>query len=71
MEKEKEFWVFLILGNLGFNGFVALTRYCRFLLFGFEEDEMGLGFGCLRRSERFDWLGSGLCFGRVTGVKGK
>lgn len=22
------------------NGFVALTRYCRFLLFGFEEDEM-------------------------------
>lgn len=21
------------------NGFVALTRYCRFLLFGFEEDE--------------------------------
>ncbi|XP_042484725.1 U-box domain-containing protein 17-like [Macadamia integrifolia] len=23
------------------NGFVALTRYCRFLLFGFEEEEMG------------------------------
>ena len=71
LEKEKEFRVFLILGNPGFNGFIALTRYCRFLLFGFEEDEMGLGFGCLRRPERFDWLGSGLCFGRVTGVKGK
>lgn len=24
------------------NGFVALTRYCRFLLFGFEEDDMQL-----------------------------
>ncbi|XP_021890858.1 U-box domain-containing protein 17 [Carica papaya] len=23
------------------NGFVAITRYCRFLLFGFEEDEFG------------------------------
>ncbi|XP_043725910.1 U-box domain-containing protein 17-like [Telopea speciosissima] len=25
------------------NGFVALTRYCRFLLFGFEDEEMGTG----------------------------
>ncbi|KNA16628.1 hypothetical protein SOVF_086890 [Spinacia oleracea] len=25
------------------NGFVALTRYCRFLLFGFEEEEMEMG----------------------------
>ncbi|KAK8675598.1 hypothetical protein V6N13_033663 [Hibiscus sabdariffa] len=27
------------------NGFVAVTRYCRFLLFGFEEDEVKLPFG--------------------------
>ncbi|KAE8696484.1 U-box domain-containing protein 17 [Hibiscus syriacus] len=27
------------------NGFVAITRYCRFLLFGFEEDELQLPFG--------------------------
>ncbi|BBH01010.1 Far-red impaired responsive family protein [Prunus dulcis] len=27
------------------NGFVAFTRYCRFLLFGFEEDEVELGIG--------------------------
>ncbi|KAH7545024.1 U-box domain-containing protein 17 [Ziziphus jujuba] len=27
------------------NGFVALTRYCRFLLFGFEEDEVELRVG--------------------------
>ncbi|KAL6206746.1 hypothetical protein ACLB2K_023993 [Fragaria x ananassa] len=27
------------------NGFVAFTRYCRFLLFGFEEDEVELGGG--------------------------
>ncbi|GKU92405.1 hypothetical protein SLEP1_g6137 [Rubroshorea leprosula] len=27
------------------NGFVAIIRYCRFLLFGFEEDEVGLGSG--------------------------
>ncbi|XP_007025299.2 PREDICTED: U-box domain-containing protein 17 [Theobroma cacao] len=27
------------------NGFVAITRYCRFLLFGFEEDEVQLAFG--------------------------
>ncbi|GKU94353.1 hypothetical protein SLEP1_g7856 [Rubroshorea leprosula] len=27
------------------NGFVAITRYCRFLLFGFEEDEIELGSG--------------------------
>ena len=52
LEKEKEFWVFLILGNSSFNGFIALTRYCRFLLFGFEEDEVGLGFGCLRRPRK-------------------
>ncbi|XP_010248377.1 PREDICTED: U-box domain-containing protein 17-like [Nelumbo nucifera] len=25
------------------NGFVALTRYCRFLLFGFEDEEVGSG----------------------------
>ncbi|KAF8413701.1 hypothetical protein HHK36_001693 [Tetracentron sinense] len=25
------------------NGFIALTRYCRFLLFGFEEDEEEMG----------------------------
>ena len=49
LEKER---VFLILGNPGFNGFVALTRYCGFLLFGFEEDEVGLGFRCLRRPRK-------------------
>ncbi|OMO65468.1 Armadillo [Corchorus olitorius] len=27
------------------NGFVAITRYCRFLLFGFEEDEVQLASG--------------------------
>ncbi|XVE88250.1 hypothetical protein DITRI_Ditri19aG0054800 [Diplodiscus trichospermus] len=27
------------------NGFVAITRYCRFLLFGFEEDEVQMSFG--------------------------
>ncbi|XP_022715728.1 U-box domain-containing protein 17-like [Durio zibethinus] len=27
------------------NGFVAITRYCRFLLFDFEEDEVQLSFG--------------------------
>ncbi|XP_044461967.1 U-box domain-containing protein 17-like [Mangifera indica] len=27
------------------NGFVAVTRYCRFLLFGFEEDEVRLRIG--------------------------
>ncbi|XVE51507.1 hypothetical protein DITRI_Ditri02bG0047500 [Diplodiscus trichospermus] len=27
------------------NGFVAITRYCRFLLLGFEEDEVQLSFG--------------------------
>ncbi|KAL9236858.1 hypothetical protein vseg_011480 [Gypsophila vaccaria] len=27
------------------NGFVALTRYCRFMLFGFENDELETGFG--------------------------
>ncbi|KAL5774205.1 hypothetical protein ACOSP7_011762 [Xanthoceras sorbifolium] len=27
------------------NGIVAITRYCRFLLFGFEEDEAELGIG--------------------------
>ncbi|GLT29639.1 hypothetical protein SLA2020_044920 [Shorea laevis] len=27
------------------NGFVAITRYCRFLLFGFEEDGIELGSG--------------------------
>ena len=60
LEKER---VFLILGNPGFNGFVALTRYCGFLLFGFEEDEVGLlplpsivGFCYLGlRKMRWDW----------------
>ncbi|KAB1221543.1 U-box domain-containing protein 17 [Morella rubra] len=27
------------------NGFVAITRYCRFLLFGFEDDEVRSGIG--------------------------
>ncbi|XP_044496783.1 U-box domain-containing protein 17 [Mangifera indica] len=27
------------------NGFVAVTRYCRFLLFGYEEDVVALGIG--------------------------
>ncbi|KAF8391195.1 hypothetical protein HHK36_023497 [Tetracentron sinense] len=27
------------------NGFVALIRYCRFLLFGYEEDDEEMGFG--------------------------
>ncbi|KAE8722986.1 U-box domain-containing protein 17 [Hibiscus syriacus] len=27
------------------NGFVAITRYCRFLLFGFEEDELQFSLG--------------------------
>ncbi|KAL4387565.1 hypothetical protein GQ457_09G003230 [Hibiscus cannabinus] len=27
------------------NGFVAITRYCSFLLFGFEEDKLQLSFG--------------------------
>ncbi|XP_062096496.1 U-box domain-containing protein 17 [Humulus lupulus] len=31
------------------NGFVALTRYSRFLLFGFEEDEVELGTGTLKK----------------------
>ena len=60
LEKER---VFLILGNPGFNGFVALTRYCGFLLFGFKEDEVGLlplpsivGFCYLGlRKMRWDW----------------
>lgn len=34
------------------NGFVALTRYCRFLLFGFEEDEVGSGIGSVRRPRK-------------------
>ncbi|KAK6917735.1 U-box domain [Dillenia turbinata] len=31
------------------NGFVAMTRYCRFLLFGFESDEVELGFMNFKR----------------------
>ncbi|XP_057948642.1 U-box domain-containing protein 17 [Malania oleifera] len=31
------------------NGFVALTRYCRFFLFGFEEDVLELCFGNQKR----------------------
>ncbi|XP_059664448.1 U-box domain-containing protein 17 [Cornus florida] len=34
------------------NGFVALTRYCRFLLFGFEEDEVEFGIGKHRRPRK-------------------
>ncbi|BFG27980.1 hypothetical protein CerSpe_142540 [Prunus speciosa] len=34
------------------NGFVAFTRYCRFLLFGFEEDEVELGIGNNQRKPR-------------------
>ncbi|XP_028770127.1 U-box domain-containing protein 17-like [Neltuma alba] len=34
------------------NGLVALTRYCRFLLFGFEEDELELCSGCKKKPRR-------------------
>ncbi|KAM1032981.1 hypothetical protein FF1_036538 [Malus domestica] len=34
------------------NGFVAFTRYCRFLLFGFEEDEVESGIGNNQRKPR-------------------
>ncbi|KAJ7968775.1 RING-type E3 ubiquitin transferase [Quillaja saponaria] len=34
------------------NGFVALTRYCRFLLFGFEEDEVELVIGNQKKPEK-------------------
>ncbi|KAM5587881.1 U-box domain-containing protein 17 [Rosa sericea] len=34
------------------NGFVAFTRYCRFLLFGFEEDEVGVGVGGQRKPRK-------------------
>ncbi|PRQ29254.1 putative aminoacyltransferase, E1 ubiquitin-activating enzyme [Rosa chinensis] len=34
------------------NGFVAFTRYCRFLLFGFEEDEVGVGVGSQRKPRK-------------------
>ncbi|XP_015066698.1 U-box domain-containing protein 17 [Solanum pennellii] len=34
------------------NGFVALMRYCRFLLFGFEEDDMGLRLGKHKKPKR-------------------
>ncbi|KAJ0018915.1 hypothetical protein Pint_10330 [Pistacia integerrima] len=34
------------------NGFVAVTRYCRFLLFGFEEDEVGLGIGSQKKPRK-------------------
>ncbi|KAM7500579.1 hypothetical protein LguiA_024993 [Lonicera macranthoides] len=34
------------------NGFVALARYCRFLLFGFEEDEVELGIGENKKLKR-------------------
>ncbi|KAL3377041.1 hypothetical protein AABB24_003451 [Solanum stoloniferum] len=34
------------------NGFVALMRYCRFLLFGFEEDDMGLRLGKHKKLKR-------------------
>ncbi|PON95824.1 Beta-catenin [Trema orientale] len=34
------------------NGFVALTRYCRFLLFGFEEDEVEVGTGSQKKPRK-------------------
>ncbi|KAK7306492.1 hypothetical protein VNO77_44437 [Canavalia gladiata] len=34
------------------NGLVAMTRYCRFLLFGFEEDELDLGNGSQKKPGR-------------------
>lgn len=34
------------------NGFVALMRYCRFLLFGFEEDDVGLGVGKHKKQKK-------------------
>ncbi|XAR59265.1 Ubiquitin--protein ligase [Bertholletia excelsa] len=34
------------------NGFVALTRYCRFLLFGFDDDEMELGSGKRKKPKK-------------------
>ncbi|KAK8989523.1 hypothetical protein V6N11_063945 [Hibiscus sabdariffa] len=34
------------------NGFVAITRYCRFLLFGFEEDELHLSYGNKKRPRK-------------------
>ncbi|XP_020232324.1 U-box domain-containing protein 17 [Cajanus cajan] len=34
------------------NGLVAMTRYCRFLLFGFEEDELSLENGTKKKSRR-------------------
>ncbi|KAK8618519.1 hypothetical protein V6N13_132508 [Hibiscus sabdariffa] len=34
------------------NGFVAVTRYCRFLLFGFEEDELHLSYGNKKRPRK-------------------
>lgn len=34
------------------NGFVALTRYCRFLLIGFEEDEVEFGSGSQKKPRK-------------------
>ncbi|XP_050368119.1 U-box domain-containing protein 17 [Argentina anserina] len=34
------------------NGFVAFTRYCRFLLFGFEEDEVEQGAGSQKKARK-------------------
>lgn len=34
------------------NGFVAITRYCRFLLFGFNENEAELGVGSQRKPRK-------------------
>ncbi|WCJ27251.1 U-box domain-containing protein 17 [Euphorbia peplus] len=34
------------------NGFVAITRYCRFLLFGFEENEVELQFGSQKKPRK-------------------
>ncbi|OAY24996.1 U-box domain-containing protein 17 [Manihot esculenta] len=34
------------------NGFVAITRYCRFLLFGFETNEVELQFGSMKKPRK-------------------
>ncbi|KAK0578996.1 hypothetical protein LWI29_019458 [Acer saccharum] len=58
------------------NGFVAITRYCRFLLFGFEEDEAEMGVGNKkkpRKGQTYDrssiarWMEEGHCSCPKTG----
>ena len=38
------------------NGLVAMTRYCRFLLFGFVEDELGFESGSQKKPKTHDSL---------------